>query len=193
MNFTKIFGGFRIDTRNDERIISLIHRHWWVLARKVAGVAVLLVAPLIVVPVVGIYLPATVPAAEIGATLGFLGSSWLLICWHLLFVRWTDYYLDIWVITNWRIVDIHMHGLYRIEVSTLVDLDHIQDVTVRTKGIVANILNFGDIELQTAGAKVEFLIREAPNPREIEREIRTGQEELMRIKASIQSAAQYRP
>lgn len=186
MSLKSLFGTFGVDNRDDERFIIIVHRHWWVLFRKVVGVTILFITPLVVVPVVGASLPASANAAEMGALFGFLGSAWLLVCWHLLFARWTDYYLDFWIITNWRIIDVHLHGLYKIEVSTLIDLDHIQDITIRSIGIIPNLLNFGDLELQTAGAKTEFLIREAPNPQRIERLVRMGQEELSKIKSAHQ-------
>lgn len=177
------------DSRFDEKMVLILHRHWWALLREIIGVLLIFLAPFIAVPVIASLVAQAPNAANIGAVVGFLGASWLLICWHLLFTRWTDYYFDIWIITNWRIIDVDLQGLFKIDVATLLDLDHIQDITTQSDGIVANILNFGNIEIQTAGTKREFTFDDAPNPRSVERVIRSAQEDLMRIKSAREHAA----
>lgn len=83
--------------------------------------------------------------------------------WLGLFISWIDYYLDIWIVTDQRIVNIEQIGLFRREVS---ELEHgkIQDVTSEVKGIIPTLFKFGDIYVQTAGEKERFVFKQIVDP-----------------------------
>lgn len=171
-------------TYSNEHVVLVLHHHWWNLLREVAGVAALFVVPIILVPVIGIYFTqAGFDSAKLGAVTGLIGSLWALICWQLLFVRWTDYYFDVWIITNWRIIDMDLKGLFNVEIGSMLDLDHIQEIGTHTSGILQNLLNFGDILVQTAATKrSEFSFSEVYNPRYVEHVIREAQVNLHSVK-----------
>lgn len=105
-----------------------------------------------------------------GPTLILLGSAYLLLVtvfFHALFV---DYYLDIWIVTNDRIVDIQQSGLFKRTVAEL-DLKQVQDVTSQTIGIFGTFFNYGTVGIQTAGAKQKFDFQNVANPHEIRGEL----------------------
>ena len=77
-----------------------------------------------------------------------------------LFMFWVDYYLDMWVITSERIIDIEQKGLFRREISEFM-LDKVQDITVEIPDIMATLLKYGNINIQTAGEK-SFTIKQIP-------------------------------
>ena len=77
------------------------------------------------------------------------------------FVLWSDYYLDLWIITNQRIVDINQKGLFNREVSEFM-LDKVQDVTVEIPDMLATFMKYGNLKIQTASDKT-FEIKEIPN------------------------------
>lgn len=85
-------------------------------------------------------------------------------------MEWTDYYLDVWILTDKRLIDVEQRGLFHRKVSSL-DLRNIQDIKIETKGLIATFLKFGDIHVQTAGADREFVIREAYNPELVKRQL----------------------
>jgi uncharacterized membrane protein YdbT with pleckstrin-like domain len=89
-----------------------------------------------------------------------------------LFAVWTDYYLDIWIVTNRKLVSIDQIGLFNREISTL-RMERIQDVTFSINGIVATLLNFGDIHVQTAAEEREFVMRGIAHPDRVKRLILT--------------------
>lgn len=168
---------------SNERIVLIVHHHWWNLLKEVAGVAILFVAPLIVIPFVSIFFVGA-NAIQAGAVFGLVGSLWALVCWHQLFTRWTDYYYDVWIITNWRIIDMHLDGLFNVNIGSMLDLDHIQEISTHTEGIIQNILGIGRILVQTAATRVtEFEFEEVSSPAKIENIIRRAQVELHAMKA----------
>ncbi len=173
------------DLKPEEHLVTIVRHHWFILLKEAVGVLVLFLLPFIALPLIGFVVNAGSSAAETGAIAGFFGSLWALICWQILFVRWTDYYYDIWIITNWRIVDIDQRGLFRRNVASILDLDHIQDVDYELSGFIGNILNFGHFNVQTAGTRVEFDFDDAVNPQRVEKMIRDAQEELIQLKRRI--------
>ena len=87
-----------------------------------------------------------------------------------LYAQWVDYYLDIWIVTTHRIINIEQKGLFRRFIAEH-DLDVVQDISVEEQGMLETFLGFGDIHVQTAGATQYFVFKEVPNPFEIGEEI----------------------
>lgn len=81
-------------------------------------------------------------------------------------VAWLDFYFDVSVLTNKRLVDINQNRLFSRTVSEL-QLEDIEDVTALQTGILETLADFGDVEAQTAGATDRFLINKVPFPREV--------------------------
>ncbi len=90
-------------------------------------------------------------------------ATWILFVWVSLFIRFTNYYLDSWVITNKRIVDIDQKSLFTRTTATL-NLDKIQDVRVEVGGLLRTVLGIGTIHIQTAGSETVFVIPDASSP-----------------------------
>lgn len=102
--------------------------------------------------------------AEMGTTtINFIETTALLFVWFYGFLIWIDYYLDVWIITDERIVNIEQKGLFLREASDL-EFSKIQDVTVDVVGLIPTVLNYGDVFIQTAGEKERFKFRQVPDP-----------------------------
>ena len=142
----------------NEKILMVLHRHWIVIGSKILVGLVLILLPSLALP----YFPA---AGELlGASqiiLWFCFVIYLMIVAVVLFVFWIDYYLDVWIITSERIVDINQRGLFNREVSEFM-LDKVQDITVEIPNMLATVLKFGNIIIQTAGEN-SFSIKQIPN------------------------------
>jgi hypothetical protein len=91
---------------------------------------------------------------------------WLLALWIGFFIFWTDFYLDIWIITDKRIIDIEQQGLFSRTTSALRH-DNIQDSTISEGGLVASLLGFGTVKVQSAAADVQIVIPYAKSPRKV--------------------------
>jgi len=90
--------------------------------------------------------------------------------WIILFMGWSDYYLDIWIITNERLLDVEQKGLFHRIVSEL-DLKRVQDITSNVSGAIPTFFEFGDIDIQTAAEMNKFKMKSIPHPVTIRREI----------------------
>lgn len=67
------------------------------------------------------------------------------------------------VITNIHLIKVQQTGLFARQTSQL-GFGHIEDVRGGRKGILGFIFNFGDVEIQTAGATENFIFRNVDNP-----------------------------
>lgn len=174
------------DFKPDEKVLVVARHHWFVFIRDVIGLLLLFFVPFFAIPILGIFVTAGTPTVQIPSGFGFFFASfWALIIWQMLFARWTDYYYDVWIITNWRIIDIDQRGFFHRNVATLLNLDHIEDVTTDVNSIIGTLLNFGHIQVQTAAAKREFVFKEAAHPRKIEKIVRDAQEVRLGLKSKL--------
>ncbi|OGF61700.1 hypothetical protein A2662_02300 [Candidatus Giovannonibacteria bacterium RIFCSPHIGHO2_01_FULL_45_33] len=151
-----------IHLNQNEKILMVLHRHWIVIVSRFLAGAFLALLPLIVVP--GILaldsMQKVVQLDNAGAAILFFQVIYLMIISLFLFMFWVDYYLDMWVITSERIIDIEQKGLFRREISEFM-LDKVQDITVEIPDIMATLLKYGNINIQTAGEK-SFTIKQIP-------------------------------
>jgi uncharacterized membrane protein YdbT with pleckstrin-like domain len=99
--------------------------------------------------------------ARAGAYL--LIAAYYLGIWLFFFGQFIDYYLDIDIITNDRIIDIEQKGLFGRSISEL-DLTRVQDVHSEIKGIIATLFSFGNVTVQTAAEEKNFIFHQVPNP-----------------------------
>lgn len=84
--------------------------------------------------------------------------------------QFVDYYLDITIVTNDRIIDIEQKGIFGRQISEL-DLARIQDVNSEVKGIIASMFNYGLVEIQTAGDEANFEMADAHDPHGVRQRI----------------------
>lgn len=83
--------------------------------------------------------------------------------WIFFFTEFTDYYLDIDIITSDRIIDIDQRGLFGRSVSEL-DMTRVQDVHSEVKGIIQTLLDYGNVTVQTAAEEENFRFDQVPHP-----------------------------
>ncbi len=95
---------------------------------------------------------------------------YLTVLWVVGFVVWTDYYLDMWLLTDKRLIGVEQKGLFSREVSSL-RLDRIQDIKVEISGVLDTFLHIGTVHVQTAGSEKEFMIPMARDPEHIKEQI----------------------
>ncbi len=142
-----------------EKIIKIVRRHWFNILQQYF-VIFLFIALLIVGMQV---LPLYLDFEENKTIFWFVGSTFSVIIWLYAFIVWIDYYFDVWIITDARIVNIEQKALFVRSVSEL-KFAKIQDIHTEVTGLIPTILNYGDVYIQTAGTKERFLFRKVPDP-----------------------------
>jgi uncharacterized membrane protein YdbT with pleckstrin-like domain len=101
-----------------------------------------------------------------------LASAYYLNIWLFALAVFTDYYLDAWIVTNERVIDIQQTGLFARTVAEL-ELQRIQDATSDVKGILPSVLGYGNVHIQTAGEKERFIFEQVPKPHEVRHALMT--------------------
>src|SRR5690606_16606799 len=77
-----------------------------------------------------------------------------------------DYYFDIIIVTDRRLVDIDQEQLFYRKISEL-NLRDVQDTSFHRKGFFPTFLNYGEITIQTAGEKNNFVLNHLRYPSNI--------------------------
>ncbi len=158
----------------NEEILLFLRKHFITNIPWIVLSALLLLIPPFIYLVFGNPLPAALHIS--GNTILILILFYYIVVFGILiltnFITW---YFNVYIVTNERIVDIDfVNILYREVSSTRLNL--IQDVTVKTGGVVRAFFDYGDVFIQTAGTEVNFDFHAVPKPQEVSREI----EKLMR-------------
>lgn len=91
---------------------------------------------------------------------------WLLMFYH----SWLDYMLDVWVVTNFRVVHVEQKGLFH-RVIAEHKLFRIQDVLSQQKGFFPTLFDYGTIDLQTAGTEKTVIFKQVPKPHKIAQDL----------------------
>lgn len=153
-----------------EKIVLLIQRHWFIIFIKlVFWFLLLFVPPLLYLLFQDFDTTILENNFVMPLLIVFLGIYYLFI---LLFMlnNFVDYFLDVWIVTNERIISIEQNQLFSRTTSEQ-DLSKVQDVTAEVNGIIPTFLNYGQVYIQTAGEKERFIFKQVKNPLEIKRKI----------------------
>lgn len=149
------------EMKENEVIQLVVHRHWFDLFKDLIIVALLLLA------LIGSFfllpLLAQFSGVDVRPLMLFVETLAAIFTWLYVFLLWIDYYLDVWIVTNERIVNVEQKGLFVRNVSEL-KISKIQDITTEVMGFIPTVLNFGDVHIQTAGEESRFLFRNVPDP-----------------------------
>ncbi len=143
--------------RDDEWAVFVVRRHWTRLFRQ------------IIVPL--LFFALLTPALSYLSSRGTLGGSILavvvaipviasigVVAWQ--YLNWRD---DYFVLTTQRIIHIERDWPFDVH-SEECGLDTIQDIYEVRSGLTANVLDYGNLVLQTAGETVDIDIDSVPGP-----------------------------
>lgn len=146
----------------NEKVYSVFREHWFRLALKFSVIILLGILPFLIRAFIP-NLTALVPEDYLTIINLFVQVYYLglLVAGFLI---WVLYYLNMGIVSELRLVDIDQRGLLKHEVSEL-NLDSIEDVTSETIGLFGNILNYGTVFIQTAGATERFEFDKIHNPK----------------------------
>ncbi len=160
----KLFPG----QNDDEKIISIIRRHWFTYVIFVLT-GFIMVIPLIFLIIYWIFNPGIFSVLT-GNIIILAISAYLLFIAAVLIIGIVDYYLDIYIVTSERVVIINQEGLFHRQISEL-HIHQVQDVSAQVEGFFQTIFHFGNVIIQTAAENENFIFNSIPHPYRIAQEI----------------------
>ncbi|MCK9494415.1 MAG: hypothetical protein M0R75_02820 [Dehalococcoidia bacterium] len=152
------------DLQATETVTMVLRRHWLHLYPRLALLVLVGVAPPIAVWF------ATDALVDLGGTarlfVWILGFTWAAFWLVRAYFLWYRYEHDVWVLTDQRLVDsLRKHWFHHHMAS--VDLVDIEDVAVAREGPLRTMFNYGDVQVQTAAQRANFVLGAVPKPSEI--------------------------
>lgn len=165
-----------------------LRRHWLAVLRLFFFALLASVAPLLITWLLGQTMPSLLYSTE-GSAIGsvFLSIFYLSIV-TFFFQEFIDYYLDVWIVTTERIINIEQHGLFN-RVASEMHIALVQDVTAEVQGAVATFLDYGQVHIQSAGETKRFHFKNVSHPEQIRNTILRLAEEDRGREDSINHAA----
>ncbi len=161
-----------IKLEDNEKIIKVFRKHWLPISLELMSLFLVAIIPIILFSFLRntLFFDLSLRNAYF---LFLLYTLFLIFIWILSAIIWLDFYLDMWVLTDKRLIDVEQKGLFSRDISSL-RLDRIQDIKIETHGLVNTLLKIGDVHVQTASAQKEFLIRQINKPDLVKSSINTA-------------------
>lgn len=173
-----------LELEEGEYIIGYLRKHWILFVLDIIWIILLALLPFVV-----FFIPKGMyPEVFTTNNLIFIWAIWTLGVLVRGFMLWTLYYLDMWVVTNRRLIDQEQISFFSRKVSTL-ELEHIQDITITTDGVIETFIGFGTLSVETAGEYENFEIHEIRSPENAKRLILDAQNEIRKHRAEMVAQA----
>lgn len=153
-----------------EKIVYIIRRHWITFIPTVGLFMVLALVPLAVYFIMNQTAPDIITQEYPRAFMVLVFSVYELSIALFFYSSFLMYYLDMMIVTNDRMVQIQQKTLFSRSVSEL-DLYKIQDATSDTTGILATVLGYGKLTIETAGEQENFTFESVPHVNDIRRHL----------------------
>lgn len=173
----------KIELEPGEAVLATVRKHWFVITAELFGTFLLVLFPFLVLLGLALF-PDVLPLLGINVmayadVVGFFICVWLLLSLLGGFAIWTHYYLDLWVVTDRRIILVDQVRFFSRNVSVF-RLERMQDIEYKIKGIIPTLLNFGTLKAQTAGAhESNFNSTGLPDPRGLQAKIQQAMDARM--------------
>ena len=153
-----------------EEVLLLLRRDLSVIFLIIVRFVVMGLAPLLARWYVITFFPDLLVDSATRPLLILLMFIFYLFLWLFFYRAFIDYYLDVWIVTNHRILNIELEGLFNRIVSEQ-KLFRIQDVTTEQRGFLAHFLDYGDVFIQTAGTKERFVFEQVSSANSVAHQI----------------------
>jgi uncharacterized membrane protein YdbT with pleckstrin-like domain len=153
-----------------EKLVLFLRRHWVILVSRWFIFLILALIPLGFYAFLYYNYLWILEHDFLYPLLLLLASGYYLFIMLFFFNSFIDYYLDVWIVTDQRIINIEQRGMFNREIAEH-DLDKIQDVSGLQKGFFQTMFSYGDVHVQTAGEIQRFIFRQIDNPFDVVRQI----------------------
>lgn len=144
---------------DEEHIILLLRRHPVTQVKKIL---------ILIFGFFFIFLLSSTPIIR------FLPANYqlaVIIGWFLLLIGFAlesflVWFFRVYIITDERIIDVDFLTLVYKNISS-AKIDNIEDITAQTSGVLASVIDYGTVFIQTAAEKTEFEFEDVPQPSKV--------------------------
>jgi hypothetical protein len=149
----------------DEVVLYVIRKSLLTVIPALLAFGALVIIPIFLVPF------AAIENAKIGyvfspSFITAITAFWYLVTFGFGFQIFVNWYFNVFIITNKKIVDVDVAGLLYKNISE-ASLRNIEDTTSNVRGTLGTIFNVGDMYVQTAAEAREFEFTSIDNPSHI--------------------------
>jgi hypothetical protein len=173
----------KIELEPGEEILKTVRKHWFVITIELLAMGFLLLLPLLGFVGYIAFTSLTTTTIDLSAFLGafiFGSLAFTFLVTLATFAVWTHYYLDLWIITDRRIIVVDQISFFNRNVS-IFRLERMQDIQFWVSGLIATLLNFGTLKAQTAGAHASnFVSSGLPDPKGLQATIQKAMDIRLR-------------
>ena len=163
-----------VQFREDEKIIAVYRRHLVTLIFEIAPLVLFALVIIAGALFGGVFIPAKF--SVLYPLILFLAVFFLHLFWIAAFIMLADFFLDVWILTDQRIIAVEQKSLFSRVVSEC-SLSKIQDTSIEIHGFIPTILHYGNLTVRTASEHEDFIFKNVARPNFISEEIaRTAKE-----------------
>jgi len=157
--------GIRFETQEEsEEIILFLRQHIILLIPHIVLVGLLIIIPPVIFPMIFRSLSESVALPVGYMIIGW--AFWYVVVFGILLTNIIHWFFNIFIVTNKRIIDIDFVNLLYKEFSE-AKIDKIQDISFQTMGILATMFDYGNVFIQTASEKPNFVFESVPKPAKV--------------------------
>lgn len=175
----------KIELEPGEEILKTVRKHWFIFAAELVGTFIALMVPFIFLSLATSF-PKAFELIKVNPfdhikILTFVLCGWFILVIMSAFTIWTHYFLDLWIITDRRIIRIDQIHFFNRTVS-IFRLERLQDIEFSIKGLIPTFLNFGTLTAQNAGHfENNFRSTGLPDPRGLQATIQRAMDDRLRV------------
>lgn len=144
----------------DETVILLLRKHWVTNIPWLFFGFLMLIFPTFIFPAIFYsktfsFIPIRFQAVAL--------ILWYMAIFSFLLTFFINWYFNVYIITDHRIIDVDFYSLLYKEVSACY-ISKIQDVTYQVAGGLRVIFDYGNVLIQTAGTEKNLEFEQVPRP-----------------------------
>ena len=149
----------------DETVRAVIRRHWMNVLPISATFAVIALVAIYGFYLLGRYSDSVSQVGPMSlAVLGLLAVMVLDIL--LAYSSWWVFRQNRLIVTDKNLYQLTQNSLFSHQIAQF-ELSRLQDVSARQNGMMATMLDYGDVTAETAGEEEPFIFRTAPRPQKL--------------------------
>lgn len=165
--------GVHFSTQGPQEVIEMfLRKHFITNVPWLITSIILFLIPPIFFPFIFPLMPFTISTQLVTIIIFFW---YLSVFGSVVLASFINWYFNVYIVTNERVIDVDFINLLYREISA-TRLNLVQDVTVKSAGVIRSVFHYGDIFIQTAGTEINFDFLAVPRPEFVAHRI----EELMR-------------